>query len=128
MVRSCAGGLDQPVARALRLEVVAGLGERQAGRLGQLVDHRRGEAGRGVDAGADRGAAERQLGDPGQRRLEPLDAVADLRGVAAELLAEGDRGGVHQVGAAGLHDRRRTRSALRLQRCGEVVAAPASGR
>ena len=34
---------------------------------------------------------------------------ADLRGVAAELLAEGDRGGVHQVGAAGLDHRRATR-------------------
>ena len=39
----------------------------------------------------------------GSDALEPLDAVPDLRGVPAELLAQGDRGGVHQVGAAGLH-------------------------
>ena len=63
-----AGRLDQPVAGALRLEVVAGLGQRQPGGLGQLGDDRGGEAGRGVDPGADRGAAQRQLGQPGQRR------------------------------------------------------------
>ena len=97
------GRLDQAVPGGLRLEVVAGLGEGQPGRRVQLVDDRGGEPGRGVDPGADRGAAERQLGEPGQRGVQPLLAVADLRGVPAELLAEGDRGGVHQVGAAGLH-------------------------
>ena len=56
----------------------------------------------GVEAGAGGGAAERDLADAAQRRLDPLDAEPDLRGVAAELLAEGDRHRVHQVGAAGL--------------------------
>ena len=37
-----------------------------------------------------------------QRRLDPLDPEPHLRRVAAELLAEGDRHRVHQVGAAGL--------------------------
>ena len=64
-----AGQLDQAVAGALRLEVVARLGQRQAGLGGDQRDHLGGEAGRRVDAGADRGAAQRQLGDPGQRRL-----------------------------------------------------------
>ena len=36
---------------------------------GERLDHRGGEAGRGVDAGADRGAAERQLADAGEHRL-----------------------------------------------------------
>ena len=36
---------------------------------------------------------------------DALGRLADLRGVAAELLAERDRRGVHQVGAPGLHDR-----------------------
>ena len=36
--------------------------------------------------------------------LDPLDAEPHLRRVAAELLAEGDRDRVHQVGAAGLDD------------------------
>ena len=76
IVRSCAGQLDEPVAGALRLEVVARLGQRQARSL-----RRRsamtvgGEPGRRVDAGADGGAAERQLGEPRQRGLQPLDAV-----------------------------------------------------
>ena len=98
-----AAELDERVAGALGLEVVAGLGERLAGGLAQLRDDLLGEAGRGVDAGADRGAAEGQLADAGQDRLEPLDAVAHGGGVAAELLAEHHRGRVHQVGAARLH-------------------------
>ena len=40
--------------------------------------------------------------DPGQDGLQPLDAELDGGGVAAELLAERDRRGVHQVGAPGL--------------------------
>src|SRR5690606_14343374 len=67
-------------------------------------DDPRGEAGGGVDAGAHRGAAERELGEPRQGGLDPGDAVAHLGGVAAELLPQGDRGGVHEVGAAGLDD------------------------
>ena len=63
-----------------------------------------GKPERGVDAGADGGAAERNLGDAGERRLHALDAEPDLPGVAAELLAEGDGGGIHEVGAAGLDD------------------------
>ena len=78
MVRSCAGRLDQAVAVGLGLEVVAGLGERQPGVRGEQLDHALREAGRGVDAGADGGAAERDLGDAGERGLDALDAVADL--------------------------------------------------
>ncbi len=63
-----------------------------------------GEPGRGVDAGADGRATERQLADPRQRRLEPLDAIPDGGGVAPELLPQRDRGRVHQVGAAALDD------------------------
>src|SRR6266568_606181 len=57
-----AGRLDERVPGALRLEVVARLGQRQAGHLDEARDDRGGEAGRGVDAGTDRGAAQRQLG------------------------------------------------------------------
>ena len=45
---------------------------------GEQLDDPLREAGRGVDAGADGGAAERDLGDAGERRLDALDAVADL--------------------------------------------------
>ena len=43
--------------------------KRQAGALVELLDDRGGEAGRGVDAGADRGAAERQLATRGSTPL-----------------------------------------------------------
>ena len=99
-----AGQLDERVLAALRLEVVAGLGEGQSGLLGEVGDHLLGEAVRGVDAGADRRAAERELGHAGERRLEPLDAQPHDRGVPTELLAEHHRRRVHQVRAAGLHD------------------------
>ena len=62
------------------------------------------EGRRGVDAGADRGAAQGQLADPGEHRLEPLGGVPDRGGVAAELLSQHHRRRVHQVGAPGLHD------------------------
>ena len=59
-VRSCPLRLDERVARALGGEVVARFGERQAGACGEALDHELGEALRRVDAGADRGAAERK--------------------------------------------------------------------
>ena len=96
--------LDQAVAAALRLEVVAGLGERQPGVVGESRDRALREAVGRVDAGADRGAAEGQLEDPGEGGLEPLDPASHDGRVAAELLAERHRGGVHQVRAAGLHE------------------------
>ena len=65
-----------------------------------------GERLRRVDAGADRGAAERQLADARQaRRSARSIAVLDLRGVAAELLAQRDGRRVHEVGAARLDHR-----------------------
>ncbi|OEI69339.1 ribosomal protein S5 [Curtobacterium sp. ER1/6] len=114
------GCLDEGVARALGLEVVECLGDRQAGVRREPGDDLLREALRRVDAGADRGAAERDLGDAGERRLHPLDAEPDLSGVAAELLAERDRGGIHQVGATGLHGVR-PEGRLRLERRGEVL-------
>ena len=79
-----AGQLDQPVARALRLEVVARLGQRQAGELG---------ADRAMTAAAKPGGVlipvptavppSGSSRDPRQRGVDPLDAVPHLRGVAA---------------------------------------------
>ena len=60
------------------------------------------ELGVGVQAGAGRGAAERDLAEPRERVLDASAPEPDLRGVAAELLAERHGHGVHQVRAAGL--------------------------
>jgi len=96
--------LHERVAVALRLEGVERRGDRQAGIRGESLADLGGELGMGVEAGSGGRAAERDLADPAQRRLDPLHAESDLGRVAAELLAEGDRDRVHQVGPARLDD------------------------
>ena len=96
--------LGQRALPALVDHRVARRAQRQAGLGGERGDHRGGEPGRSVDAGADGGAAERQLAehvDVGPRAGE--------RGIEQSrprvgLLADRHRRGVHQVGAAGLDD------------------------
>ncbi|PNG62149.1 hypothetical protein TI06_23735, partial [Vibrio vulnificus] len=56
----------------------------------------------GVDPGAHRGAALGQLVDRRQRRADGALGVVELGDEGREFLAEGDRRGVHQVGAPGL--------------------------
>jgi hypothetical protein len=48
----------------------------------------------GVEPGAHGSAAQRELADVGHRRLDVLEAVGELRDVARELLAQGQRGGI----------------------------------
>ncbi len=74
----------------------------------------------GVEPGADGGAAERDLAEPRQRVLHALGALADLRGVAGELLAERHGHGVHPVRAAGL-DHVVELAGLRLERGAQLV-------
>ncbi len=57
-----------------------------------------------VEAGADGGAAEREGVDRLECLVGAIDGAFELHCVAAELLAEPDRGGIHQVGAADLED------------------------
>ena len=73
-----------------------------------------------VQPGADRGAAERDLAEPLERRLDAGLALAHLRRIAAELLAERDGDGVHPVRAARLDDVGELLR-LRLQRRREAV-------
>ena len=62
-----AGQLDERVAVGLRLERVLGRADLEAGGLGQQRAHALGELGVRVQAGAGRGAAERDLRDVRQR-------------------------------------------------------------
>ena len=57
-----------------------------------------------VQAGADRGAAQRQLVEMRQGVVDRPQGMVELRDVAGELLAQGQRRGVLQVGAADLDD------------------------
>jgi hypothetical protein len=58
----------------------------------------------GVDAGSDRGAAERQALQALERVEQPLLRRLQLRRPGAHLLRHGQRHCIHQVGAAGLDD------------------------
>ena len=84
-----------------------------------------GEALAGVEAGADRGAALGERVDVVQRVRDALDALLDLEGVAAELLAEGQRRRVLGVGAADLDDVVE-RLGLLDQRAVQLAAGPAA--
>ena len=100
-----AAGLDQRVPAACRLEMVPRLGERQLHRRRQPRDRPGGEAGRRVEPGPDRGPAEGQLTKAGEDSHEPFGAMTDGRRVPAELLSEGHRHGVHQMGPSDLDHR-----------------------
>ncbi len=63
---------------------------------GHIITFRR------VEARTHSGTAQRQLRQVGQRVFDCPDAERQLRGIAAELLSEGERCGVHQVGAPNL--------------------------
>src|SRR5205823_13131079 len=85
-------------------ERIGGSADRQTRVGGEARAHAFGELRVRVQPGADGGAAERDLPEPPQRALDPRLAFARLRRVAAELLAERDRDGVHPVRPARLDD------------------------
>ena len=91
---------DRAVTSSLSLEVVAGLGDRQAGFCGRQLDYLLWEALWSVDTGTNRGTAKRHLGNARKCAVHALDCVANLSRVTAELLTQSNRGGVHEVGAA----------------------------
>ena len=78
---------DRVVGREGR-EQVGSADERQTGELGDPGRACVAESLRSVQAGADRGAADRELEEVGERLLDPLDVVVELRDVARELLSE----------------------------------------
>ena len=86
------------------LELVLGGPEGKPGERGDFGREARIEAGLGVEPGADGGAALGERAEPGQRGTHALDAVLHLRRVAGELLAEGKRRRVLEMGPADLDD------------------------
>ena len=58
----------------------------------------------GVQPGSDGRTTDGELTDARQRGLHALDASFDLPSVARELLPQGHRYRIHQVGASGLHN------------------------
>ena len=98
-----AGEFHQAIAGSLGLKVVFRfLQFLHAGELLKLLGDLGAEVGGGIQAGAGGGTADGQLAQTRQGGLDAFDTQLDLAGVAAEFLAQGNRGGIHQVGAAGL--------------------------
>ena len=81
----------ETVAVGLGLERVGGRHDLEPGVGDQPRAHARRELGMRVQAVADGGAAKRDLADAGEAVAHPPRTLAHLRGVAAELLAEGHR-------------------------------------
>ena len=63
-----------------------------------------GEVGMGVQPGAHGGSTQRHLTDDRERGRDVRPCAADLLRIAGELLAQGHRNGIHQMGTTGLDD------------------------
>ena len=83
-------------------ELVRRSHEGQPGHLGDDGGHPGAEFGVGVEAGAHGGAAGGQFVETGQRGLDALDVRRELGHVARELLAQGERHGIHEMRAPDL--------------------------
>src|SRR5918995_1435877 len=100
----CTSGKDGRVHRALGLEVVLRLTYLDTEVGAESLADSGSEIGVGVDAGADGGTTEGDLGEVFYRIVDALYAAFDLARVAAELLAQADRGGILEVRPPGLDD------------------------
>jgi hypothetical protein len=97
-------GVHERVVRRERRELVLRRPEREPGLGRELRRRALAELRVRVETGADGGAADREVAQPGLRRTHVGEALLDLRDPAADLLAERDRCGVLQVGTADLDD------------------------
>lgn len=85
-------------------EFVGGGAEGEGGFLGDFRGDALGETGTGVEAGADCCAALGEEEEVGEGRLDAHDAAGELGDVGGEFLAEGQGGGVLEVGATDFDD------------------------
>ncbi len=99
-----AGRLDNRVVRRQRFELIR---RRDKGFAGQARD-RFGRSFRelrmGIEAGADRGAAQGQRIKPLEAVVDPGQSVGQLLRVPGELLPECQRSGIHQMRSSDLDD------------------------
>ena len=95
---------DQFVVRGERGEFIGMGAKRQVGDLGDFLGGALGEFGMRVEAGADGGAADGQIVEAVEALFEAGDIALEQAGPAAHFLADGERRGVHEVGAADFDD------------------------
>lgn len=100
----CAGAFYDGVVGGEGFEFVGGGAEGEGGFLGDFRGDAFGEAGVGVEAGADCCAALGEEEEVRQCGLDARDAARELGDVRGELLAEGQGGGVLEVGAPDFDD------------------------
>ena len=96
--------VHERIVGALHRKLVRRCNEGQRRELRDLGRGGFSETGRGIEAGAHRGAAERQAVNAGQRGLEPLEVVGQHPRIARPFLAERQRHRVLHMGAADLDD------------------------
>lgn len=96
--------LDNGVVGGEGLKFIGGRLELGACHLRDLFGNGLGEALKGVDAGADGGAALCEEPQIGQGALHTLDAKVELGDVAREFLAKSQRRGILQVSSSNLDD------------------------
>lgn len=96
--------MNQGIARGQRLEFVGSTHQRQARLLRQGGRHGIGKTGWRVQAGADGSAPQCQLAQMGQGGSNVALPLFQLGNPTGELLPQGERGGILQVGAANLDD------------------------
>jgi hypothetical protein len=99
-----AAGHDERVVRGERGKLVRRGDEGITGELRDLLRHALGEFGMSVESRADRAAAEREFREVGQDHRDALQVGVEQGDVTGKFLAEREWRGVHQVGAANLHD------------------------
>ena len=97
-------GKDEFVVRGKSREFVGMRAEGKSGKFGDFLRGAFGEFRMRVQAGAYGGAADGEIVKPVEDLLQPLDVAIEQTGPAAEFLADGQRDGVLQVGAANLDD------------------------
>src|SRR5436189_6079582 len=92
------------ILRALRFEMVDSFAELDPRPLFQMSHYFPGEFQVPVEAGADRGAAERQFRENIESAFQSFPRIEDLARITSEFLAEPDRGRVHEMGPPDLDD------------------------
>ena len=97
-------GVDIGIVRGKGLELVGRRAERETGNLGDFSGEALRETGLCVQAGADSSAALCKVVETVRGLGDPLLAQLQLRGIAAELLSERERGRILGVCTANLDD------------------------
>ena len=97
-------GLDKGVVGGKGLELVGGSLELSTGHLADLLSNALGETLESVDASADSGTTLSEQAKIGQGGLDTLDTIVKLSDVSRELLGQGQRGSILEMGASNLDD------------------------